>query len=96
MSTELSSVGEIEVENQTIYWTAFGWNPNTPRVISPKFRLPNCKDGNVDCHLFVDNTQKKIGIKNVSQDLGTVVISGKITFPLIIFLNNLVTGKEGN
>ena len=64
------------VSRDRIDWNWF--NPNASRVISPKFRLPNCKNGDVDCHFFVDRTQTKFGIKNVSQHLGTVVISGQI------------------
>ena len=74
------------VSRDRIDWNWF--NPNASRVISPKFRLPNCKNGDVDCHLFLDRTQKKIGIKNVSQDLGTVLISGRIR-------NLGFSGKEG-
>ncbi len=66
MSTEFTTVGDIERDSHDqIDWTNW-YEPNIPRVISPKFRLPNCKNGDVDCHLFVDYTLKKFGIKNVS------------------------------
>ena len=90
----MSTEGRVieRVSRDRIDWNWF--NPNASRVISPKFRLPNCKNGDVDCHFFVDRTQTKFGIKNVSQHLGTVVISGQIR------LFNLVhcyhEGKKGN
>ncbi len=65
MSTDFPTEGYIEsTSSDQISWRSFS---NNPSVTSPKFRLPNCKDGNVCCHLFVDSTLKKIGIKNVSQ-----------------------------
>ena len=77
MSTEFTTVGVIGRDSHDqIYWTNW-YEPNTSRVISPKFRLP-MKNDDVDCHFFVDRTQKKFGITNVSQHLGTVVISGQI------------------
>ena len=79
MSTDFPTVGEIDRESSDKISWRFPNDANSPRYISPKFRLPNCKNGDVDCHLFVDRTQTKIGIKNVSQHLGTVVISGNIT-----------------
>ncbi len=93
MSTEFTTEGVIVRESSfQINWTWYEPGVfSTPRFISPKFRLPNCKNGDVDCHLFVDQTLNKFGIKNVSQDLGTVVISGIIT------TNDIdTTGKEGN
>ncbi len=78
MSTEFTTVGDIERDSHDqIDWTNW-YDPNASRLILPKFKLPNCKNDDVDCHLFVDRTQTKFGIKNGSQDLGTVVISGNI------------------